>query len=106
MNFFGKEKVERQLDNELRAYVEIATDEKIARGVSASEARRTTMAEFGGIEQVKQSVRDRRAGTRVEIVVQDVRYGWRQIARNPGFAAAVIVTRLSPSAPIRPSFRS
>jgi predicted permease len=91
-NLLGKEKIERQLDNELRAYVEMATDEKIAAGVSASEARRTTLAEFGGIEQVKQAVRDHRAGTRFEIVVQDVRYGWRQLVRNPGFTAAVIVT--------------
>src|SRR5258707_1299647 len=44
------------------------------------------------IEQVKQAVRDHRAGTRFEIVGQDVRYGWRQLLRNPGFAAAVIVT--------------
>lgn len=91
-NLLGKEKIERQLDNELRAYVEMATDEKIAAGVSPSEARRTTLAAFGGIEQVKQSVRDHRAGTGFEIMGQDVRYGWRQLVRNPGFTAAVIVT--------------
>jgi len=91
-NLFGKEKTERQLDNELQAYVELATDERIAAGVSAAEARRTTLAEFGGIEQVKQAVRDDRAGTRFETVVQDVRYGWRQMVRNPGFSAAVILT--------------
>src|SRR5271165_6654894 len=91
-NLLGKEKIERQLDNEVRAYVEMATDEKIAAGVSASEARRTTLAEFGGIEQVKQAVRDHRAGTGLESMGQDVRYGWRQLVRNPGFTAAVIVT--------------
>jgi predicted permease len=91
-NLLGKERIERQLDNELRAYVEMATDEKIAAGVSASEARRTTLAEFGGVEQVKQSVRDHRAGTRLEAIWQDVYYGCRQLVRNPGFTAAVIVT--------------
>jgi len=91
-NLLRKEKIERQLDIELRAYVEMATDEKIAAGVSASEARRATLAEFGGIEQVKQSVRDGRAGTSFDILGQDVRYGWRQLVRNPGFTAAVIVT--------------
>jgi hypothetical protein len=70
-NLLGKERIERQLDHELRAYVEMATDEKIAAGVSASEARRTTLAEFGGVEQVKQSVRDHRAGTRLEAIWQD-----------------------------------
>jgi predicted permease len=91
-NLLGKEKVERQLDNELQAYVEMATDEKIAAGVSASEARRTTLADFGGMEQVKQAVRNRRAGTRLEVIGQDAGYGCRQLVRNPGFTAAVIVT--------------
>jgi predicted permease len=91
-NLLGKEKLESQLDNELRAYVEIATNEKIAAGVSASEARRITLVDFGGIEQVKQAVRDHRAGTSLEVMWQDVRYGWRQMVRNPGFTAAVIVT--------------
>src|SRR5580698_6689825 len=91
-NLLGKEKVERELDSELQAYVEMATDEKIAAGVSASEARRTTLADFGGMEQVKQAVRDHRAGTRFGVIAQDTRYGWRQLARNPGFTAAVIAT--------------
>jgi hypothetical protein len=91
-NLLRKEKIERQLDNELRAYVEMATDEKIAAGVSASEARRNTLADFGGIEQVKQAVRDGRAGTRLEMIWHDVRYAWRQLLRRPGFTTAVIVT--------------
>lgn len=91
-NLLGKEKVERHLDHELRAYVEMVTDEKIAAGLSASEARRTTLADLGGMEQAKQAVRDSRAGTSFEVIGQDVRYGWRQLRRNPGFTAAVIGT--------------
>jgi hypothetical protein len=82
-NLLRKEKIDRELDNELRAYVEMATDEKIAAGLSASEARRSTLVDFGGIEQVKQAVRDNRAGTLLEIMGQDVRYGCRQLVRNP-----------------------
>jgi predicted permease len=91
-NLFRKQKVERQLDSELQAYVEMVADEKIAAGIPASEARRSALAEFGGVEQVKQAVRDRRAGTCFEVLWQDVRYGWRQLLRNPGFTAAVIGT--------------
>jgi len=91
-NLFKKEKVERQLDDELRSYVEMAADEKVAAGVPASEARRRTLAELGGVEQVKQAVRDRRAGTSLDTMWGDMRYGWRQLLRNPGFTAAVIVT--------------
>ena len=62
-NLLRKPRVESQLDDELRAYVDMATDEKIAAGLSAVDARRAALAEFGGIDQVKQAVRDRRAGT-------------------------------------------
>src|ERR1035437_1520619 len=84
-NLFRRRQVESQLDIEVRAYVDMMTDERIAAGMSASEARRTALAEFGGIEQVKQAVRDHRAGTGVELLWQDVRFGLRQLRRNPGF---------------------
>jgi hypothetical protein len=73
-NLLRKEKVEHQLNDEIRAYVEMVTDEKIASGVPVHEARRTTLAELGGVEQVKQAVRDHRAGTRLEVIWQDLCY--------------------------------
>lgn len=91
-NLFRKQRLERQLEDELQSYVEMLTDEKMAAGFSRSEARRVALKDIGGIEQVKQAVRDRRAGTSLEVVWQDVRYGWRQLVRNPGFTVAVIVT--------------
>ncbi|HEX3470496.1 MAG TPA: ABC transporter permease [Silvibacterium sp.] len=91
-NLFRKQQVESQLDDEVRAYVDMMTDERIAAGMSASEARRTALAEFGGIEQVKQAVREHRAGARVELILQDARYGLRQFWRNPGFTVTVILT--------------
>ncbi len=90
-NLFRKQQVERQLDDELRAYVDMITDERIAAGMPASEARRMALAEFGGIEQVKQTVRDNRAGASLELLWQDARYGLRQFWRNPGFTAMMIL---------------
>ena len=91
-NLFRKHHVENQLDDEVRAYVDLLTSEKIAAGMSAAEARRAALVEFGGIAQVKQAVRDRRPGTNIELLWQDVRFGLRQLRRNPGFAATAILT--------------
>ena len=60
-NLLRKRQVEQQLDEEVRSYVQILADEKMAEGMTAAEARRAAQAEIGGIDQVKQSVRDRRA---------------------------------------------
>jgi len=82
--------IEDELEDELRAYVEMVADERIAAGMSASEARRTVLAEFGGIEPVKQAMRDRRAGVGFESLWQDARFGLRQLRRNPGFTLAAV----------------
>ena len=91
-NLFRKQRVEDQLDAEVKAYVGLLADEKIAAGMSEREARRAARTESGGVEQVKQAVRDRRAGAGLEFLWQDVRFGMRQLGRNPGFTATVIVT--------------
>jgi predicted permease len=94
-NLLHKRRVESHLDDELRGYVQQVIDERVAQGVPEAEARRRAMAEFGGVEQVKQSVRDGRAGTAAELVWQDVRYGLRQLRRNPAFTVtAVLMTGL------------
>jgi hypothetical protein len=70
----------------------MVTDERIAAGMSAAEAHRTALVDFGGTEQVKQAVRDQRAGAGVELLGQDVRYGLRQLRRNPGFTWTAVIT--------------
>jgi predicted permease len=89
-NLFLKPQVERQLEDEIRAYVELLTCDKIAAGMSPAEARRAALVEAEGVEQVKQAVRDRRAGTALEIFWQDVRFGLRQLWQNPGFTISAI----------------
>jgi len=91
-NLLWKNRAESELESELRAYVDLVADEKIANGTSRAEARRTALAEFGGMEQVKQTVRDQRAGTRFDIIARDIRYALRQLLRNPGFTVTVVAT--------------
>lgn len=91
-NLFRKQQVEKQLDDEISSYVDLVADERVATGISASEAHRTALADMGGAEQVKQAVRDHRAGAGIEMLWQDARYGLRQLGRNPGFTVTVVLT--------------
>lgn len=91
-NFFRRNKVERELDEEVQAYVALVTDEKNARGVPAEEARRTALIELGGVTQVKQAVRETRAGSDLESVGQDIRFGWRMLKRSRSFTLAAVIS--------------
>ena len=90
-NIFRKRHVERQLDDEVRAYVDMTTAENITAGMSAAEARRRALAECGGVEPVKEAVRERRAGAGLERLWMDIRYGSRQLRRNPGFTVTALL---------------
>ena len=91
-NLIRRRQVESQLEDEVRSYADMIADEKIAAGISAQEARRATLADLGGIEQVKQSVRDHRTGTGLELLWQDVRYALRQLRRNRAFTLTAVLT--------------
>ncbi len=90
-NLFGKRAVESELDEELRAHIELLADEKVSRGMSPGEALRSASMETGA-ELVKEQVRDVRTGALLEQFAADVRYGLRVLRRNPGFASVAILT--------------
>ena len=81
-----------RLDAEIRSYADLLTDQNVAAGMTHGEARRLALAQAGGLEQIKQSVRDRRAGIGLDNLAQDLRYALRQLRRTPGVAALAILT--------------
>src|SRR4030095_11237968 len=74
-----------ELSEEIRACVEQDAEAKILSGMPPEEARRAALIEVGGAEQVKELVRDARAGARWESIVRDIRYAVRSL----GYASAV-----------------
>src|SRR5271154_1207628 len=91
-HLFQKEKSERQLDAELRFHVEQRTQDLIAAGASADEARRRANLEFGGLEPTKEDCREASRASLLEALFQDVRYGMRMLTKNPGFTLAAAIT--------------
>jgi predicted permease len=87
-NLLKRPRVERELDDELRTYVEQIAAERIRRGQPADAARRDALLEVGGVEQVKEGVRDVRAGATIDVIVRDLRYALRSLGRAPAFTIA------------------
>lgn len=84
-NLLRRDRVERELDDEIRATLDQLIEEKIEAGVRPDQARRLAMLELGGVESVKEQIRDERPGALVESWLQDLRYALRLLRHNPLF---------------------
>ena len=90
--FFKRKLTEKRLDAELQFHVEHRVADLVAEGMAPEEARRGARLEFGGLDQVKEECRDVGGSHVVETFIQDLHYGLRQLRRNPGFTAVVVLT--------------
>ena len=91
VNPFRRERLERELDAELQAYLALDVEESIRRGMAPREARRTARARLGGMETVKELCRDVQRLRAVDLG-RDVRDGARSLARRPAFTAVAVLS--------------
>jgi len=82
-------RLDRELEGEIEAHLEMAERDAMARGSMPDEARRTAHQRFGGIAQVKEEHRDRRSFRWMETLLKDARHGLAALGRAPGFTVVV-----------------
>jgi predicted permease len=90
-NQFSSRGADADLDHEVRSHLDLLTQEKISTGFSPKEAQRAARIELGGIEQLKEQVREERLGTWLRSVLADCRFAFRQLRKSRAFTVAVIL---------------
>src|SRR5438067_11842921 len=80
------------LDKELRFHIASQIDNLVSGGLTLEEAQRQTRLEFGGMTQIKEAVRDQRAWSHVEGLLQDVRLAFRTLRSTPVVSLVAVLS--------------
>jgi predicted permease len=89
--FFRKPPLDADLEAEIAAHIELATQENIQSGLTPLEARRQALVRFGGIDLAKDQQREARGIMKLDILLQDLRYTVRSLSRDRGFTIIAIL---------------
>jgi predicted permease len=91
--FFRTDQLDSEVKDEMAAHLEMAVEENLSRGMSAEEARRQALVRFGGVQQALERHRESRTLPWVDVLRQDLRFTFRMLRRDSGFAvvAALIL---------------
>ena len=89
---FRSKKLDDDLDEELRAHIDLAIEENRRRGMNEQQARTAALRSFGGVTQIRESYRVQRGLPWLDEIGRDIRYASRQLRESPGFALTAILT--------------
>ena len=90
LNLFRRRPIERELDAELQAYVELDAAENIRRGMAPQEARRTALARSGGLEAIEEQCRDVHRFRALDDLWRDFQFGFRRLHARPILAVVAV----------------
>ena len=88
---FRREQLDRELDDEIRSHIELATEDYVRRGFPAAEARRQARLKFGAIEASKDAHRDSRGIASLDALFYDLRFAIKSLKHDRSFTAAAVI---------------
>jgi len=89
-NLFDKQRLDQDLNDELRSYQDMLADENVRSGMNLPDARRRAAVDTGGVEQIMEQVREVRMGFSIETLSRDVRFAVRMLFKQPIFSLTVL----------------
>ena len=89
---FARRQIYNDLSEEIRQHIAEKVETLVAGGMSHREAEYKAKREFGNVARIEQSGREAWLWPRIESILGDVSFAIRQMLRNPGFTATVVIT--------------